>query len=187
MRRSPYHKIGATRGATRGFSLVEVMVSLIVICVGLLGVARVQGLAYASTSSARLRSLAAIEAASLASAMRANRPYWATGAAPFPITINGTVISDATLAGTATTANYCTPGNSAPCNPATLAAYDLHQWAAGLAALLPNPTAIINCPTTTTPIDCTIQVTWAEKAVAVNAQGAGPAMQAPTYILYVEP
>jgi hypothetical protein len=79
-------------------------------------------------------------------------------------------------------------GVNAPCDPATLAAYDLHRWAAGLTALLPNSTATINCPTVTTPINCTIQVTWAEKTVAVNAQGAaGPAMQAPTYILYVEP
>jgi type IV pilus assembly protein PilV len=188
MSRRESSELDAGRGRAHGFSLIEVMVALVVISIGLLGIAKMQALAYASTSTAGLRSLAAIEAASLASAMRANRPYWAAGAAPVPITITGTTISDATLAATAAAANYCTPAGTVPCNPATLAAYDLHRWAAALSALLPNPTATISCPTVVTPITCTIQVNWSEKIAAVNSQGAnGPAMQAPTYILYVEP
>jgi type IV pilus assembly protein PilV len=171
-------RFGATANRTHGFSLFEVMVALVIISIGLLGVAKMQALAYASTSTASMRSLAAIEAASLASAMRANRSYWAVGAAPVAITITGT----------AAAANFCTPAGSAPCTPAQLAAFDLHQWATALNGLLPNPTATISCPTVVTPINCTIQINWAEKMVAINAQGAGgPAMQAPTYILYVEP
>jgi type IV pilus assembly protein PilV len=175
-------------GRAHGFTLLEVMVALVIMSIGLLGIAKMQALAYSSTSTASLRSLAAIEAASLASSMRANRAYWAVGAAPVAITINGTAISDATLAATATAANFCTPAGSAPCTPAQLAAFDLHRWATALSALLPNPTATISCPTVVTPINCTIQVNWTEKMVAVNAQGSGgPAMQAPTYLLYVEP
>jgi type IV pilus assembly protein PilV len=171
-----------------GFSLIEVLVALIIISVGLLGVAAVQALAYASTGTASMRSLAAIEAASLASAMRANRAYWSSGLAPVPITITGTTISDATLAATAIPANYCTPAGSAPCtSPAVLAAYDLHRWANALSALLPNPVAVITCPTGSTPINCTIQVGWDEKNTAINAQSLGLGMQAATYTLYVEP
>ena len=59
-----------------GFSLVEVMVALIVMSVGLLGIAKMQALALTSTTSARMRSLVALEAASLASTMRADRAYW---------------------------------------------------------------------------------------------------------------
>jgi type IV pilus assembly protein PilV len=180
--------LGAIGDRAQGFTLLEVMVALVIISIGLLGVAKMQALAYASTSTASMRSLAAIEAASLASSMRANRAYWAVGAAPVAITITGTTISDATLAATATAANFCTPAGSAPCTPAQLAAFDLHQWAAALNALLPNPTATISCPTVVTPINCTIRVNWAEKMVAINSQSAGgPAMQAPTYVLYVEP
>src|SRR5262249_51327206 len=113
--------------------------------------------------------------------------YWAVGAAPVSITITGTTISDATLAATAAAPGYCTPAGTVPCNPATLAAYDLHQWVTALNALLPNPSATISCPTAVTPISCTIRVNWDEKLVAINSQGAGPAMQTPTYILYVEP
>lgn len=188
MSRGKGFKSDAMVDRTHGFSLIEVMVALVIISIGLLGIAKMQALAYASTSTASLRSLAAIEAASLASSMRSNRAYWAVGAAPVPITITGTTISDATLAATATAANFCTPAGSAPCTPAQLAAFDLHRWATALNALLPNPTATISCPTVVTPINCTIQVNWTEKMVAVNSQGAGgPAMQAPTYVLYVEP
>ena len=72
----------------RGFSLVEVMVAVVVICVGLLGIAKMQALALSNSNTSRLRSLAAIEAAGLAAAMHSNREYWAgsTGTAP-PATI----------------------------------------------------------------------------------------------------
>jgi len=163
-------------------------VALVVICIGMLGIAKVHALAFSSTATASQRSLAAIETASLASMMRANRGFWANGSAPPVITINGTAISDPTLAATATTVNFCMASGSAPCNPATLAAYDLHRWAAALATLLPNPTANIACPVVAPPLSCTITVTWTEKTVAVNQQGAtGPATQPPTYTLYLEP
>ncbi len=159
------------------------------VSVGLLGVAKMHAAAYSSGATASMRSLAAIEAASLASMMRANRAYWASGLAPGLITINGTAISDATLAGAATTTNFCTPRGSAPCTPATLAAYDLHRWAVALNAVLPTPTANIACAAiTAAPSAAPIRVDWVEKIVALNGQGlAGPAMQAPTYTLYVEP
>ena len=171
----------------RGFSLIEVLVGLVIISVGMLGIAKIQALAYSSTGSASLRSLAAIQAASLASMTHANRAYWAVGAAPVPITIAGTTITstDATLA----TATDCKSGGAnAPCSAHDLAAYDLQQWATTLGALLPNGSAVISCPTASSPINCTIQLTWNEKVVAIsNSAATGPAMMAPTYTLYVEP
>jgi len=68
--------------ACRGFSLVEVMVALVVCAIGLLGLAKMESLAVASTSVAAARSIAAIEASSLAAAMHANKAYWAAGTAP---------------------------------------------------------------------------------------------------------
>ena len=171
----------------RGFSLIEVLVALVIISVGMLGVAKIQALAYSSTGTASLRSLAAIQASGLAAAMHANRAYWAAGAAPVPITITGATItsSDATLA---TVANCLSGGANAPCTGHDLAAYDLQQWAANMNALLPNSVATITCPTASSPINCTVQLTWNEKIVAINTQGVnGPAMLAPTYTLYVEP
>jgi type IV pilus assembly protein PilV len=192
----------------RGFSLVEVMVAVVVICIGLLGIAKLQALALSNTSTARLRSLAALEAASLASAMHSNREYWAStpptsivvtpNPAPAPPTI---VSSDAAMAATATAdlgaafpalPQTCV-GNAASgpvCPAPNLAAFDLAWWLTSLNALLPNPGATINC-SNAAPAACTIQITWTENAVAMNSQQTNAPnaaqFQTPTYTLYVEP
>jgi type IV pilus assembly protein PilV len=167
----------------RGFSLVEVLVALIVLSVGLLGIAKMQALALSSTTVAGSRSLAAIEASSLADAMHANRVYWASG--PSSFTVAGNTVTS--LPSTVPT----TP--CAACSPVTLAAYDLQQWATALSALLPNDQATITCSNATTPVSCTIQITWSEKTVAINTQEQAQASSAsvdinnPQYTLYVEP
>ena len=186
---------GPPAGGARGFSLVETMVALIVILVGLIGIAKMQALAMSSTNMARMRSLAALEAASLAAAMHANRGFWAgtnpTGTPP-PPTITYTAANGVTGIGTAN------PGSCAGgCTPAQLAAYDLALWTSaqsGLAGLLPGAAATINCASATPPVNCTISITWIENAVAINQQEAAQnravpvaAFNNPTYTLDVEP
>jgi type IV pilus assembly protein PilV len=179
----------------RGFTLLEVMVALVVTSVGLLGIAKLQALAYASTGSASVRSLVALQAAGLAASMHANRGYWA-GSQAAPIVITGTVISDNTLATTATGSTYCQSGyGNTPCSPTAIASYDVQTYAAALNAMLGNssPITTITCPAPAvigSPVNCTIQVTWNEKAVSINTQSAANTTQAtfaPTYTLYVEP
>ena len=170
---------------------MEVMVALFVISIGLLGIAKIEALAYASTSTASTRSLVALQAAGLAASMHANRNYWAAGLAPPLFTITGTTISDATLNSTAVAPNACAFGGGAPCTPATLAAYDLHTWAAALNSMMGNssPVTTVNCPIAI-PINCQISVTWNERAVSINSQSQTATTGAtftPTYVLYVEP
>ena len=196
----------------RGFSLLEVMVSMVVICVGLLGIARLQALSLSSTTTSRLRALAAIEAASLASAMHSNRQYWGN-TPPLSVTVTATTTAatvtstDAALQTAASTDVTNNPTSANPsavcigtfgggpqCTAVPLAAFDLARWAVSLGALLPNPTATISCPPVAggaAPASCTITVAWTEKAVAINAQEANAAansqFQSPSYTLYVEP
>jgi type IV pilus assembly protein PilV len=181
------------RGA-KGFSLIEVMVAVIVLCVGLLGIARMQSLALSSTTVASQRGLAAIEAASLAATMHENRGYW-TGGDPSNATIN---IQGTTYTYTNGAVALQGAGNpsctsvATPCTPAALAAYDLQNWAPQLQAILPNAIAIIQCGQLT-PVSCLITISWSENAVAMNSQEAAAetagqaTMQNPTYMLYVEP
>jgi len=63
-----------------------------------------------------------------------------------------------------------------------LAAYDVQDWARSLQALLANYTATISCPVNTPP-SCTIQITWGEKAVALNSQEAAAQAAAGTNYL----
>jgi len=208
---------------SRGFSLVEVLVAMLVICVGLLGIAKMQALALSNMTTSRLRALAAFEAAGLAAAMHSNRAYWAATPANFTVTVNpagapSVASTDAALSAGAsndytagagagagaTGLNRCVgtaAGVPACPNPVDLAAYDLARWTASLAALLPNPTAAISCPNLAAPTGCSIQITWTERAVAINKQEAtqqaagncaGVAagqqcFEQPTYLLYVEP
>lgn len=178
----------------RGFTLVEVMVALFVTAIGLLGIAKIQSLAYASTGTASVRSLVALQAAGLAASMHANRVYWGAGLAPTPLTITGTTISDGTLNAAAATSNYCKAGSgNTPCSAQFLAAFDLHTYATALNAMLNNssPVTTITCTVITgVPVNCEIQITWNEHAVNINSQSAAQTTAAtftPTYTLYVEP
>lgn len=176
----------------RGFTLVEVMVALVVICVGLLGIASMQGLALSSASSARQRSLAAIEAASLAASMHTNRVFWLNNTGNDTITVTGTTVADP--ANKVTLGSNCIisgASTAAACTPQQLAGYDLQNWANAVNALLPNPLSTISCGTTV-PLSCTIDIKWVEQAVAANKQEAAAAsttagFENTEYVLYVEP
>jgi type IV pilus assembly protein PilV len=179
-----------------GFSLIEVMVALVVCAVGLLGLAKMESLAISSTSVAGARSIAAIEASSLAAAMHANPGYWAAGLAPATFTVSSTagvpVISDPGLATTPTPANCSTAGTGA-CVPPLMAAFDVQDWSNALYKVLPGYLARVNCYTGGFPVTCTIQLQWVENAVAANSKQTNianigsSASSVPTYTLFVQP
>jgi type IV pilus assembly protein PilV len=201
----------------RGFTLIEVMVALIIIAVGMLGIAKMQGLALSSTNASRSRALASIEASSLASAMQANRVYWSNAASlPGTITVTtsaGTATAAVTGAtgsaalqtaytaaaaaacgsmGTNAPSCFCTTGQSAPCTSSVnMAGSDLYDWAQSLAGFLPNATAQVSCNSADLPVDCTINISWSENTVALTTQQATQSASGSTvavsYNLYVVP
>jgi type IV pilus assembly protein PilV len=180
MKQTPHFTITAARSGAGGFSLVEVLVALVIIGIGMLGIAKLQALAYASTSTSALRSLAALQASSLASAMHANRNYWSVVSPGFQFQFTGNTITattDNTLTGT-----QCSSG----CAAGPLAAYDVWKWLSAVNSVLPNATGLVSCPATTGPVTCGIQLGWNESNVAINAQATGT-QTAPTYTLYVVP
>jgi type IV pilus assembly protein PilV len=198
------------RGAARGFTLVEVMVALIIIAVGMLGIAKMQGLALSSTGASRSRALAAIEASSLAAAMQANRIYWSSGSVPGSITVTtsggaaptfvststtmqaalNTVAGGTTCSGMgATLSCYCTTACTTYIN---LAASDVYDWGRTLADFLPNATGAVTCTALDVPVDCTIVISWNENTVAMTSQQAANSTTngstvPVSYTLYVVP
>lgn len=171
------------KSATRqgGFGLVEALVAMVVTGVGLLGVAALQALALTDTGIARSRSLAALEASSLAASLRANRAWWASGAVPASITVTSSGASVASLQ--ALTAD-CTASS---CTPAQMAAYDLRQWGQQVATQLAAGSGKVSCPSGVVPPACSITVYWTERNVGSGAApvAAGSAQQ--SYRLLVQP
>jgi type IV pilus assembly protein PilV len=163
---------------SRGFSLVEVMVALIVVAIGLLGLAKMESLALASTTTAGTRSIAAIQASSMAAAMHANRAYWGSAVAPAVTTVTQATATGGTAA--------CT--QAAPCLGPAMAAWDLQNWSLAMNQVLPPYLATITCTTTTPPVNCIINIQWSENAIAINAQQTNMAALAlPSYQIFIEP
>ena len=181
----------------RGFSLLEVMIALVVLCVGLLGILKLEAAAISSTTVAAKRSLAALEASSLAAMMHVNRGYWAKGdVSNAVITVQGSaalVTSGAPNLVTSLASGITCISTTVPCAVSDMAAYDLTQWAIALNPLLPNYIATVACGLAA-PVSCTINIVWNENAVAINAQAAADqaanpneTFENPSYRLFVEP
>ncbi len=117
----------------RGFSLLEVLVTVVVLSLGMLGVAAVLITVHKANASSYLRQQAVQETYDILDRMRANRSTALQG---------GYDVALGTAAGTA--AVNCTSGS---CNPAQLAGYDQWQWLTDLANTLPSGTGSVGLGT----------------------------------------
>ncbi len=104
---------------TQGFSLIEVLIALLVLSIGLLGLANLQGQSISSSYNAHLRTQATSLAHSVIDRMRANREL-ATESASYQ-----TVFEMPPPAA----AIDC---NINDCTPVQIASYDLKQWKCNL-------------------------------------------------------
>jgi type IV pilus assembly protein PilV len=169
----------------RGFSLVEVLVALVVVSVGLLGLAKMESLALSSTTVAGVRSVAAGQAANLAAMMHADQDFWQSSIVPISTTFTSATIPAA--------AQVCTTPGISACGPQAMASYDLNVWATALKGVLPFYSTTITCsvPAGTAPASCVIQITWFDNAVAMTAQQANGTVAmsalATNYTLFVQP
>jgi len=179
------------------------MVGVLVIGVGLLGVAKVQALALSSTGTARMRSMVAFAASSLAATMSADRDYWAALGADPAVSID---LTSTTVTASDPDLKRAPSGGCTAVSPCTargqLAAQDLHDWATSLQTLLPantSPTATVTCQIPAgNPVTCAIHIVWTENLVTTayssntastaqqNLQAAQKVEQT-SYTLYVEP
>ena len=169
----------------QGFTMIEVLITLLIVAVGLLGIASLQMLALNNTGIARNRSVAALQADGLASMMHANQAYWQTA----------TVATGDDITGSTFTSSPVCLNPSSPCSATDMATYDFQQWLAGVAASLPTGSGKVNCVKGSSPVSCTIYVYWNENNVAINSSTNTSAATAfgigssftQTYTLVVQP
>lgn len=152
-------EIRMRRAATRGFTLLEVLIALLIFSLGLLGLAGLMVVSVKTNQSAYLRTQASFLAQSMADRMRAN-----TGQ-----------INDYNGVYNATTAadSIC---EAVACTPLQLVENDRGVWSAQLDQSLPNATATIACDGETlgTPATagaatydglCTFTISWNEASL----------------------
>lgn len=137
-----------------GFSMLEILVSMIIIMIGVLGIAGMQLLAINNTEVARYQSLAALLASSMAAEIQGNVAYWN---APFAISFTGTTITGGPSGGTNCQTTVCTASQ--------MAGYTLKNWVQAVTNTLPGAQGSISC-SNGTPAVCTLSLTWSEKTVA---------------------
>lgn len=138
------------RGPIRGFSLVESLVALVVLSIGMLGIAALYVESLRSGRTALLRTQAVALAGDMADRIRANR----AGAASYGAAVTS-----------ANTNAACAPGG-AGCNSDQLARHDKAVWLGALEAALPGAIGTIAVDAVADPRVYTITVTWSEAGQA---------------------
>jgi type IV pilus assembly protein PilV len=140
-----------------GFTLIEVLVSLVVLSIGLLGMAKLMLLSSRSNDSAYLRSQATSLAYEILDNMRANRQE--ATSQPTYNTLRTALATTAAPPGT-----ICI--GAAGCNSTQLATFDVYEWklrlntASGLPGALPNGQGSVVTATVGSQTTVTIQVFW---------------------------
>ncbi len=123
------------RAANRGFSLIEVLIALVVLAVGLLGVAMMQIMNLRFTQSANQRTIATNLAYELVDMMRTNRLLSAQYQAITYDSFDAGVVSDA--------ADGCGRDTGADAaDPAS----NMARWRCEVRASLPNGEAVVRLP-----------------------------------------
>lgn len=132
----------------RGFSLFEVLITVVVVSIGLLGLAGLQFAGLRASNQAQDHTIATHLAQDAIERIRANR---AAGVGAY----NGTITA------TGTTSQDCSAG----CTPAQMVQYDLFQLSQMIAAagtpVLPN--ALINIATNPNPVPNTVTIRWGDQ------------------------
>ncbi|HWP94286.1 MAG TPA: type IV pilus modification protein PilV [Gammaproteobacteria bacterium] len=118
-------------GRSGGFTLIEALIALVVLSVGLLGIASLQTSAMRYTHTSNVQAQAAVLAQNMIDRIRAN-----------PEALDAGLFNDVYL--------DADPGSSVdcstdPCNSTELAEYDLQQWYLLLSQTLPSGQGEIEC------------------------------------------
>lgn len=141
-----------------GFTLIEILVSLIVLAVGFLGMAALQSSSMQGTASTYFRTQADMLANDLSERIRANR--------------TGSEAGDYAYGGGGAAAASC--GGTDSCDSATMAQADIDEWSDWVENSLPSGDAIV---TELGQNFWAIQVMWDERRNGATGTGCNPTIE----------
>jgi len=163
---------------TAGFTLIEVLIALVILSIGLLGMAGIQLQGLRGTTSSTLRSDATILANDIAERIHTNKDgvIFNNNINPAQNQIYSNVDTSAINCAAPPTLCSASPGTpavaacAAPLGPNSMAASDIFEFACGLTGtggvnnLLPGGSATITCDTPGCPFGSllTLNVNWSE-------------------------
>ena len=167
---------------TRGFTLLEVLIALLVFTIGMLGMAGLMVVSVKTNQSAYLRTQASFLAQSMADRMRGNLARIADYTGDYDASTTG--------------ADPCLSG--AACTPANIAVRDRRLWSVLLRDSLPAGSANIACTgaslgvgiqTGAAPYDglCTFTITWTEANLARDTSATPGAPDTQTFAWVFQP
>ena len=132
-----------------GFSMIEVLVTLLIISLALLGTAGLQMYSMRLNQGGQFRTQAVFLVADLAERIEANKPgavagNYLTATSSVPVAVSTACVDD-------------------PCVPLALAGFDLSQWQNAIAATLPQSSWTVAHDGPINPITYTITIGWVDR------------------------
>jgi type IV pilus assembly protein PilV len=140
-----------------GFSMLEILVTLAIVAIALLGTAGLQIYAMRMGQSGQFRTQAVFLASDIAERMEANKAA----------AVAGNYALGLTRAASTSAADCAT----AACDSTSLASWDISQWENAITGLLPQPTWQISQTTTGNPSTYSIVISWTDRSSDKNSHG----------------
>lgn len=159
-----------------GFTLLEVMISLVIFSVGMLGLAGIQATSLQSNNIAYMRTIAMQSAYDMADIIRAS--------ADFDNNVDSTFDNVTTTVGSAPTSCAQNVATLPDCSAAQMAAYEIYDWKTNLQNALPSGRGSVVRSGTT----FTITVMWDQDRTGATGENCSgnPATDLKCYIFQTQ-
>ena len=151
------------RSSQRGFSMIEVLVTMLIVSLALLGTAGLQAYSMRLNQGGQFRTQAVFLAADLAERIEANRTAAVAGSYVLATSSSANVLS-----------TVCQTG---ACAQSALATFDLSQWQNAVAASLPQASWSVAQTVAGNPSTYTITISWADRRADTSYSAAGTGAQ----------